>query len=120
MSLAGPSDNTAASMARTIGVRHVGWNAVHDQRTDTLVLADFGMPCGLIKGQVNPMMIRERMTVVDLTVGLKGSAFADEAQARGARYIDPASVFAVQLALQFRHLTGRDLPEDAFAKGLAE
>ena len=66
------------------------------------------------------MMIRERMTVVDLTVGLRGSLFADEAHARGARYLDPTSVFAVQLNLQFRQLTGRDLPEDAFARGLAE
>ena len=107
-------------MARAIGVRHVGWNAVHDLRTDTLVFADFGMSCGLLKGQANPTIIRERMTVVDLTVGLRGSAFADEAHARGARYIDPASVFAIQLNLQFRQLTGRDLPEDAFAKGLTE
>jgi 3-dehydroquinate dehydratase / shikimate dehydrogenase len=120
VSIAGPSDNTAASMARAVGVRHVGWNAVHDQRADTLVLADFGMSCGLAKGQVNPMMIRERMTVVDLTVGLNGSVFADEAVARGAKYITPASVFSRQLNLQFRQLTGRDLPVDAFAKGLGE
>ncbi|MEI6539406.1 MAG: type I 3-dehydroquinate dehydratase [Planctomycetota bacterium] len=120
VSLAGPSDNTAATMARAVGVRHVGWNAVHDLRTDTLVLADFGLPCGVAKGQVNPSMIRERMTVVDLTVGLRGSPFAEEAHARGARYLDPTSVFAIQLNLQFRELTGRDLPEDAFAKGLAE
>ncbi|MDA1231165.1 MAG: hypothetical protein O2856_10360, partial [Planctomycetota bacterium] len=119
VSISGPSDNTAASMARAIGVRHVGWNAVHDLRTDILVLADFGMQCGLTKGKVNPMMIRERMTVVDLTVGLQGSEFAEETRARGARYIDPASVFAILLNLQFRELTGRDLPEDAFAKGLA-
>ena len=120
VSLAGPSDNTAATMARAVGVRHVGWNAVHDLRTDILILADFGLPCGVAKGQVNPSMIRERMTVVDLTVGLRGSPFAEEAHARGARYLDPTSVFAIQLNLQFRELTGRDLPEDAFAKGLAE
>jgi len=120
VSIAGPSDNTAATMARAIGVRHVGWNAVHDLRADTLVLADLGMPCGLAKGQVNPMVIRERMTVVDLTVGMQGSPFAEEAVARGAKYIDPTSVFAIQLNLQFRQLTGRDLPADAFAKGLGE
>ena len=120
VSIAGPSDNTASSMARAVGVRHVGWNTVHDQRADTLVLADFGMPCGLTKGQVNPMVIRERMLVVDLTVGLDGSVFADEARARGAKYIDPTSVFAAQLNLQFRELTGRDLPADAFANGFAE
>jgi 3-dehydroquinate dehydratase/shikimate dehydrogenase len=120
VSVAGPSDNRAASIAREAGVRHVSWNAVHDNRTDTLVIADFGMECGTAKGQLNPMIIRERMTVVDLTVGMVGSAFADEASARGARYIDPMSVFATNLNLQFRQLTGRDLPEGSFQMGLAE
>jgi len=83
-------------------------------------LGDLGLTCGQAKGQVNAMIMRERMTVVDLSVGLRGSTFAEEAHARGVRYIDPASVFAVQLNLQFQQLTGRELPEDAFAKGLAE
>ena len=120
VSVAGPSDNRAASIAREAGVRHVSWNAVHDNRTDTLIIADFGMECGTAKGQLNPMIIRERMTVVDLTVGMVGSAFADEASARGARYTDPMSVFATNLNLQFRQLTGRDLPEGSFQMGLAE
>jgi shikimate 5-dehydrogenase len=93
---------------------------VHDLRTDTLVIADFGMTCGLLKGQLNPTIIRERMTVVDLSVGFQGSLFGEEARARGARYLDPMSVFASQLNLQFRQLTGRDLPEGAFQKGLLE
>ncbi len=119
VSLAGPSDNAASALAREAGVRHCQWNAVHDLRCDTLVIADFGMPCGLSKGQLNPGIIRERMNVVDLTVVLKDSPFAEEARARGARYIDPATVFASQLKLQFRTLTGRELPEDAFSKGLS-
>jgi 3-dehydroquinate dehydratase/shikimate dehydrogenase len=120
VSVAGPSDNRAASIAREAGVRHVSWNAVHDNRTDTIVIADFGMECGTAKGQLNPMIIRERMTVVDLTVGMADSAFAEEANARGARYIDPMSVFATNLNLQFKQLTGRDLPEGSFQIGLAE
>lgn len=120
VSIAGPSDNAAAMIAGTVGVRHVRWNAVHDARTDVVVFADRGMSCGLVKGQVNPMLMRERMTVVDLTVALSGSAFADEARSRGARYIDPVSVFAILLNLQFHQLTGRDLPQDAFVEGLTE
>jgi 3-dehydroquinate dehydratase/shikimate dehydrogenase len=114
------SDNRASTIAREAGVRHIPWNAVHDIRTDTLVIADFGLECGLSKGQLNPSLIRERMTVVDLTVGMVGSPFAEEASVRGARYIDPMSVFSTQLNLQFRQLTGRDLPPEAWAKGLAE
>jgi 3-dehydroquinate dehydratase/shikimate dehydrogenase len=118
VSLAGMSDNTAASMARQAGVRHVPWNAVYDLRADTLVIADYGTPCGLTKGCLNPSIIRERQTVVDLSVGLRGADFAIEAQARGARYIDPVTVFAARLDLQFKQLTGRSLPPDAFQQGL--
>jgi len=117
--VAAPSDNRSSTIAREAGVRHIPWNAVHDIRTDTLVIADFGLECGMTKGQLNPSIIRERMTVVDLTVGMEGSVFAEEASVRGARYINPMSVFAAQLNLQFRQLTGRDLPEEAFVKGLA-
>ena len=120
VSLAGMSDNAAAGMAREAGVRHVVWNAVYDLRCDTLVLADPDMPCGLSKGQVNPGIIRERQIVVDLTVGLSGSPFAEESAARGARYIDPSSVFAANLNLQFKQLTGKDLPPNSFERALAD
>jgi 3-dehydroquinate dehydratase/shikimate dehydrogenase len=120
VSLAGMSDNAAAGMAREAGVRHVVWNAVYDLRCDTLVLADPDMPCGLSKGQVNPGIIRERQIVVDLTVGLSGSPFAEESAARGARYIDPASVFAANVNLQFKQLTGKDLPPNSFERALAD
>jgi 3-dehydroquinate dehydratase / shikimate dehydrogenase len=118
--VAAPSDNRASTVAREAGVRHIPWSSVHDIRTDTLVIADFGLECGTAKGQLNPSIIRERMTVVDLTVGMQGSPFAEEASVRGARYVDPMSVFVAQLNLQFRQLTGRDLPEEAFVKGLTE
>ena len=119
VSVAGMSDNAAATVARQAGVRHVPWNAAYDLRADTVVIADYGMPCGLTKGCLNPSIIRERQIVVDLSTGLNGSDFAEESRARGGRYIDPVTVFAARLDLQFRQLTGRSLPTDAFQKGLA-
>ena len=120
VSIAGPSDNAAAKIARTVGVRHVNWNAAHDVKSDVLVFADRGTTCGSAKGQINPTLIHERSIVVDLTVPLRESAFAEEARARGAFYIDPEQVFAIQLKLQFRHLTGRDLSEDLLLQELAK
>ncbi len=120
VSIAGFSDNSAATIARKAGVRHVPWNAVFDLRADTVVIADFGTACGLGKGQLNPSIIRERQTIVDLSVGLTGSEFAREAALRGARYLDPTLVFVEQLKITFQLLTGKDLPEAAFQKALAE
>jgi len=120
VSLAAPSDNAAAASARQSGVRHVPWHAIHDVRLDTLVLADATLDCGVEKGQLNPMIIRERIAVVDLTRYPAESVFAEEARARGAVYIEPSSIFAQQLRVQFRTLAGRELPEDAFRLGLTE
>jgi 3-dehydroquinate dehydratase / shikimate dehydrogenase len=120
VSLAAPSDNAAATAARSSGVRHVSWNALHDVRLDTLVLADHNLPCGNDKGALNPMAIRQKNVVVDLTTYPRESTFGVEARARGAVYIEPSTVFAQQLRLQFRLLAGRDLPEDAFRLGLED
>ncbi|MEQ9407753.1 MAG: type I 3-dehydroquinate dehydratase [Fuerstiella sp.] len=120
VSIAGPSDNTAMSAAKKLGVRHIPWSAVHATATDIVVLCGDGIRCGVNRGELNPSVIREGMTVIDLTAYPAESAFAEEARARGAHYISPAAVFASQLALQFRLLTGTELPIDAFARGLSE
>ena len=75
---------------------------------------------GLGKGQLSPSIIRERQTIVDLSGGLTGSEFAREATLRGAKYLDPTSVFVEQLKMTFQLLTGKALPEAAFQKALAE
>lgn len=114
VSLASTSDNTAAGAARETGVRLVTWNAAHDVRVDTVVIADRGLQCGTRKGELNPMIIRERMNVVDLTAYPMESPFVDEASLRGGRLISPTAIFASQLQIQFKTLAGRDLPGNAF------
>ncbi|MEZ6061251.1 MAG: type I 3-dehydroquinate dehydratase [Planctomycetaceae bacterium] len=118
VSIAAPSDNAATSAARHCGVRHLPWSAVHGVRTEILILAGCEIRCGTDRRELNPSLIREGMTVVDLTRYPNESAFADEAAARGAHYPSPPRIFAEQLQLQFRTLTGLDLPPGAFEKGL--
>ncbi len=71
VNIAGPSDNAAAMIAGAIGVRHVQWNAVHDVKNRCSGICRQRHDVWSGKGQVNPMMIRERMIVVDLTVALR-------------------------------------------------
>jgi 3-dehydroquinate dehydratase/shikimate dehydrogenase len=113
VTLASPSDNAATTAARTSGARYTPWNTVHDVRADTLVLGDPGLPCGFGRGELNPSIIREKMTVVDFTDYPRESSFADEARSRGARYLSPAKIFDEQLREQFRKLAGRDPGEEA-------
>ena len=118
VSLAAPSDNSAAQAARTIGVRHVPWSAIHGTVLDTVILADGSVACGTGRSELNPSLLRERMTVIDLMKYPAESAIAEEARIRGCHYISPSLVFAFQLQTQFRFLTGRSIPLDAFQKGL--
>ncbi len=115
VSLACPSDNAAATASRQMNVRQTPWNAVHDLRFDTLCLADAGLQSGVAKGQLNPGILRERMAVIDLTAYPRDSPFADECTARGACLISGSQIFRAQMQIQFRALTGRDLPAEALA-----
>ncbi len=119
VSIAAPSDNAATSVAKRCGVRHVPWTAIHSARADAVILAGSEIVCGTGRRELNPSLLREEMTVVDLTRYPDESAFAEEAAMRGAYYISPPRIFAEQLQLQFQMLTGRDLPPMAFEKGLA-
>lgn len=119
VSIAGPSDNSAVAAAKTVGVRHIPWSAVHATATDIVVLAAADIKCGVQRGQLNPSIIREGMTVIDLSEYPCESPFAEEARSRGAHYISPEAIFAGQLRLQFKMLTGLDLPAGAFERGLA-
>ncbi|MEZ6121577.1 MAG: type I 3-dehydroquinate dehydratase [Planctomycetaceae bacterium] len=118
VSLAAPSDNAGVSAAKKLGTRHLPWSAVHATSTDAIILAGREIRCGTGRGELNPSVIRERMTVIDLTAYPGESKFAEEARARGATFISPSAVFAEQLQLQFKTLTNMELPESAFAKGL--
>lgn len=119
VSIAAPSDNSAMSAAKKASVRHIPWSNIHAAATDIIILASETIKCGLNRGELNPSLIREGMTVVDLSAYPQESPFAEEASARGAHYISPASIFATQLGIQFRTLTGIDLPENAFKRGLS-
>lgn len=120
VSVAAPSDNTAMATAKKASVRHIPWSNVHAFTTDVVVLAGSNIKCGTGRGQLNPSLIREGMTVVDFSAYPQESAFAEESHARGAHYISPSAVFATQLQIQFKTLTGVDLPPNAFKRGLAD
>ena len=120
VSLAAPSDNSAITAAKACGARHLPWHAVHSTMADIVILAGSDITSGMNRGELNPSLIREGMTIIDLTRYPGESAFAEEARLRGAHYIDPSGVFAEQLQLQFRTLAGRDIPIGAFQKGLAD
>lgn len=120
VSLAAPSDNLAVRAAKKADVRHVPWNAIHSLMIEGVVLTDASVKCGTGRGELNPSLLRERLTVIDLLSYPAESPIAEEARARGCHYVSPSMIFAGQLQNQFGYLTGKSLPLEAFQKGLAE
>lgn len=118
VSVSGPSDNAATTVAKKHSVRHVPWSAIHSTATDVVVLAGSDIRCGTDRGMLNPSLLREGMLVIDLTAYPGESAFAVEANVRGSVYLSPSAIFAEQLGQQFRTLANIDLPVSAFQKAL--
>lgn len=118
VSVAAPSDNDAVRMAKSADARHIPWSAIHSVATDVVVLADANLECGVHRQQVNPSLIREGMTVIDLSRFPVESEFAEECHARGAHYVSPQAVFRKHLSNQFRLLTRSELPPDVFETAL--
>jgi 3-dehydroquinate dehydratase/shikimate dehydrogenase len=120
VSLAAPSDNDAVRAAKQADVRHIPWSAIHSLVTEGIILANANVTYGTKRSELNPSILRENMTVIDLMDYPAESAIAEEARARGCRYISPSLIFAVQLQAQFRYLTGKTIPLEAFQHGLSE
>ena len=118
VSVAAPSDNAAMSIAKKVEARHIPWSGVHAAATDIVFFAGNAVKCGTGRGELNPSIIREGMTVIDLTMYPGDSPFAEEARSRGATYINPSEVFVDQLQRQFKMLTNMELPASAIAAGL--
>jgi 3-dehydroquinate dehydratase/shikimate dehydrogenase len=98
----------------------VPFHNLYDTLSDVIVIADREIVCGQNQGNVNPSLFRSSHTVLDVSEPPKEHALFTEARERGSKVIEPQAVFVDQLNAQFKAITGRDLPMEAFAKGLAE
>ena len=65
-------------------------------------------------------MFRPNHAVLDVSDPPREHPLFVEARERGCKIIEPQAVYVDQLNAQFKAITGKDLPVEAFAKGLAE
>ena len=120
ISVAHPDDKIAKKMAAEFGAVHVSWSAMYDTVAEYLFLTDPAIDIGQQGSrQLNPSILREHMTVIDVSRFPGESPLLDEARARGCVVIEPTEIYIQQLSMQFRAITGKDLPVEAFRDGLA-
>lgn len=120
VSICGPKDKEAQKIASTNECRFVPFHNLYDTLADIIVIADRSIVCGQNQGNVNPSLFRANHTVLDVSEPPQEHGLFTEARERGCKVIEPQAVFVDQLSAQFKAITGRDLPAEAFAKGLAE
>lgn len=120
VSICGPKDKESQKIAVANQCRFVPFHNLYDTLSDVIVIADREIVSGQNQGNVNPSLFRPSHTVLDVSEPPKEHTLFTEARERGSKVIEPQAVYVDQLNAQFKAITGRDLPMEAFAKGLAE
>lgn len=120
VSVCGPDDKEATQTAARNGCRFVPYQNLYETLADVLIVADPSIEIGSKKGQINPSVIKNTMTVLDLSDLPLETQMMEEARERGARTLDSAEIYTTQISTQFKAITGKEIPVAAFAKGLSE
>jgi 3-dehydroquinate dehydratase/shikimate dehydrogenase len=120
VSICGPNDNDAQRLASSMSCRFIPFQNAYSTLADAVVIADPALKSGVQQGCINPSLLKAGMTVVDVSDPPVEHPLFSEARSRGCRLVEPASVFAEQVAVQFRSITGKDLPSGTVARALGE
>ena len=120
ISIATPDDKQASALAQEYGASAVQWAAIYDTVTEFLIYTDPDISVGQASTRsLNPSILREHMTMMDVSRFPDESGLTDEGRARGCTVVEPTEIYVHQLTSQFKAITGKELPTDAFRDGLA-
>lgn len=120
VSIAAGDEVEAQKIAQSADIRYVPAAKVYDTLVDVVVVTVPNMDYGTKKSPINPSMLRQGMTLMDLSELPDESPLVEEAKMRGCKVVEPSEVFADYIGGLFKSLTGQELPPEAFAAGLTE
>lgn len=120
VSICGPDDKESQQTAQLNGCRFVPFQNLYETLADAVIVADPRIEAGTKHGQINPSLFRPNMTVLDVSNLPVETTLMEEARGRGCRVIGSSSIYMEQISAQFKAITGKELPEQAYAQGLAE
>ncbi|HEV3262487.1 MAG TPA: type I 3-dehydroquinate dehydratase [Gemmataceae bacterium] len=115
--------DAANALAQAVGCRQIQFEAVYSTMHDVVVVCDHEREQTKSKSTLEtgllPSYLRPGMTVMDLTVAARDSAFLAEARLRRCRVVSPRELLLEQFRLQTRLLTGKDVPAEPLQAALA-
>lgn len=118
VSVSATDDERAQLLAQMFDFRFVPSANLYTTLCDVLILTEGVMEKGRLKQTINPAMFRPGMTVMDVTSLPQETPFIEEGRLRGCRVVEPAHIYADQLATQFKAITDQELPPESFAEAL--
>ncbi|MBS0203278.1 MAG: type I 3-dehydroquinate dehydratase [Planctomycetes bacterium] len=120
VSIAAGDEAEAQKIAKGADIRYVPAAKVYDTLVDVVVITVPNMDYSNKKSPINPSVLRQGMTMMDLSQLPDESTLVEEAKLRGCKVVEPSEVFADYISGLFKSLTGQELPPEAFAAGLME
>jgi 3-dehydroquinate dehydratase/shikimate dehydrogenase len=120
VSICGPGDEEARQSANLNQCRFVPFQNLYETLVDAIIIADPTLQAGAKHGQINGSLFRSTMTVLDVGSLPQESSLVQEARDRGANVLDARQVYMQQINSQFKAITGKEIPPEAFAHGLGQ
>jgi 3-dehydroquinate dehydratase/shikimate dehydrogenase len=121
--LAGHERNLGKQLAQALGCRFVAFEALYTTMHDVVIVCDDDRDEGPGRSSapaIHAGYLKDSMTLMDLTAGLRMSHFLREAKLRGCSTVDPRRLFIRQLEQQACLLTGKSVPSEILTAALPE
>jgi len=110
--------DASEELAQTFEARYVPFPDLLSTRPDVLFVADRNVELGFATQSLNPLFLQHPLVVVDITTLFEETDLLVEARARGCRVVRPKYLLGEHLAVQFKAVTGQDLPDAAFQRAV--
>ncbi len=115
VSICGPDDKHSRMVAEELDCRMVPFQNLYDTLSDVVIVADPALKCGQHQGCINPSVFKPHQVVVDVSSPPVEHLLAVEARERGCSIIDAKELFHRRIGIQFKTLTGKELPDSSFS-----
>jgi 3-dehydroquinate dehydratase/shikimate dehydrogenase len=108
--LASHDRKAAQQLAQEVGCRQILLEGLYSTLHDVLIVCGDEQTEG--RAGIHHGYLKDGMTVMDLTAGLRASPLLREARARGCAVVEPRTLFLEQVELQVKMITARAVPRE--------
>lgn len=118
--IASSNKKAGQSVAKAIGCRYIGFEALYATMHDVLVVCDEEIDEKHGKAGIHTGYLKQGMTAMDLTAGAKMSNVLKGAEMRNCQIVEPLDLLLDTLELQAKTLTGKPVSRDVLKDAIPQ